>query len=179
VPIRNVALQRLARCTGLSTIASGRRPLCPRDSRADRLAENASGLGGFHHSHRGRWHHLHPGHPSQFPGDDEHHRKRGRSRHDRHTSPSGVKRWGWTHPDVTTRTSVATGPQGYLFRRNHREPGNHLLGALFSGAFRPLPRLHAFCSAFDGGGRVAGRSARPPKARRPAKVRPAWAQNTR
>ena len=30
-------------CTGPSTIASGRRLLCPRDSRGDRLAENASG----------------------------------------------------------------------------------------------------------------------------------------
>ena len=31
------------RCIGPSTIASGRRPLCPRDPRADRLAEDASG----------------------------------------------------------------------------------------------------------------------------------------
>ena len=65
--------------------------------------------------------------------------------------------------------TVATGPEGYLFRQNHRAPGNHPVGPPSVGDGRPYPYPDRLFPAGAGGESVAGRSARPPKARRPAK----------
>jgi hypothetical protein len=63
---------------------------------------------------------------------------------------------------------VATGPARSLFRQNHRVPGNHPLAALSIGDFEPCPYSDSPFPAYAGGECVAGRSARPPEARRPA-----------